>query len=179
MDDPGETRVTIADSDPTTVALGALLRAWQQADPNRRGLTAGEFIKIVQDPVAPEWTAEARAALDILLDRLDARMLGNRLRTYRRRIVGGHFFDHAGERQNAIRWAAYPAEEFGRRPEKTNETHETHAPSSSFGSLVVEPDESRESRESSPVADKDVETAGRQPHDLSSYEFAGPYSEKY
>src|SRR5205807_793636 len=30
--DPGETRVTISDSDPTAEALGVLMLAWQQAD---------------------------------------------------------------------------------------------------------------------------------------------------
>lgn len=179
MADPGETRVTISDSDPTAEALGALLVTWQQADPHRRGLTAGEFIKIVQDSQPREWTDMARAALDVLLDRVEARMLGNRLRSYRRRIVGGLFFDRAGERQNAIRWAAYPAEAFGRRLEKTHETHETHAPASPFEPSVAEPYESGESRESSPAADDDVGTAGRHTADFSSYEFTGPYGERF
>jgi hypothetical protein len=127
--DPGETRVTVADGDPTAEALGVLLTAWQRADPDRRGLTAGDFLKRVQEPheSGPEWAADARAALDVLLDRLDARALGTRLRTYRRRVVGGLFFDRAGERQNAVRWAVYAAHEFRTRPKDTHGTHDTHA----------------------------------------------------
>jgi hypothetical protein len=128
--DPGETRVTIADGDPTAEALGVLLTAWRQADPDRRGLTAGDFLKRVQEPTesCPEWAADARAALDVLLDRLDARALGTRLRTYRRRVVGGLFFDRAGERQHAVRWAVYPAHEFRTRPGHTHDTHHTPTP---------------------------------------------------
>jgi hypothetical protein len=179
MADPGETRVAISEGDPTVEALGALLVAWQQADPHRRGLMAGEFIKIVQDSDAPEWAETAKAALDVLLDRVDARMLGNRLRSYRKRIVGGLFFDRAGERQNAIRWAAYPAEEFGRRPEKTNQTNNTHATPGAAGSMVAQHDESGECDESCPAADEHAEPASQHSAGLSRYEFAGPYGEGF
>ncbi len=65
--DPGETRVNIADADPTAEAIGTLMVAWQRADPHRHGLTGGEFLQLVNDPTPPEWAADARAALDILL----------------------------------------------------------------------------------------------------------------
>jgi len=45
LTDPGETRTTISNSDPTTEALAMLLELWELADPNRRGLTAGDSLK--------------------------------------------------------------------------------------------------------------------------------------
>jgi hypothetical protein len=143
LPDPGATRLTISEGDPTAEALGVLLSTWQQADPERRGLTAGDFVKrvIENGESGPTWISEARAAIDVLLDRLDGRSLGNKLRTYRRRIVDGRFFDKAGARQNAIRWAVYRADEFQSRPEHTHETHDTNTGCDQYG-------ESCESRES-------------------------------
>ena len=70
--------------------------------------------------------ADLTDALVALLGKLDARLLGNRLRSYRRRIFQGRFIDHAGTVQRAVRWAVFYAKEFSRRPEETHETHQTH-----------------------------------------------------
>lgn len=136
LPDPGDTRITIADNDPTAEALGLLMVAWLQADPNRHGLTAGEFIELVRpskppksgepQKSAPGWVPDAKAALDVLVDRLDPRTLGNRLRVYRKRVIGGLCFNHAGEHQRSIRWAVYPSEQFFSGSDKTHETHKTH-----------------------------------------------------
>src|SRR5262249_41134581 len=106
-----------------------------------------------------------------------------RLRTYRRRIVSGLFFDRAGERQNAVRWAVYAAHEFRTRPNHTHDTRDTHSPPGRSG-------ECRECRECNSAdgpsehdtdadrhADAWEDPADRTPpHDLDPGD--GPYRER-
>jgi hypothetical protein len=186
--DPGETRLTIAEGDPTTENLDILLTAWQCADPDRHGLTAAGFLKLVQDTEesCPAWAADGRAALDVLLDKLDARHLGTMLRTYRRRIVGGRFFDKAGERQRSARWAVYPAGEFRDRPEHTHHTHHTHGPADGPGECgecgECVPADSRTKADvdsdSDGLADAWELPADRKPGDNSDHG-RGPYADRW
>jgi hypothetical protein len=139
LPDPGETRLLLQEqADVAAESMGVLLACWERLDPDRRGLTAAEVIQLLKEPPAnaPDYYADLRDAVEALAGRLDARGLGNRLRSYRRRVFGGRFIDQAGLRQRAVRWAVFPAADFRRRPDKTHETHQTHAvsgPSSECG----------------------------------------------
>jgi hypothetical protein len=120
MPDPAEARVQLQEqSDTTAESMAALLECGERMDPEQVGFTTAEVVaKLYQArdrkdlPEPPDWHAEMRAAIDGLVDRGDARRLGNRLRLYRRRIFSGRYIDHAGSEHRAIRWAAYPASTF-------------------------------------------------------------------
>jgi hypothetical protein len=119
LPDPGETRYLLqAQADVTAEAMSLLLSCWERMDPDRQGLTAAEVIdrlfKRAQDS-PPAWHAEMRAAVESLVGRGDSRALGNKLRSYRRRIFQGLFIDQAGTEHRAARWVVRPASEF-RRP---------------------------------------------------------------
>lgn len=108
LPDPGDTREELlgrADRE----ALGDLLRAVYQLDPERRGLFAGDIIK------AAEGNGALRTAVEELAGKLDARKLGYKLRSFARRVVDGLFFDKAGESGDGARWAVYPKEKFSSR----------------------------------------------------------------
>jgi hypothetical protein len=130
MADPGETRLLLqAQADVAAESMGIILECWERLDQERRGLTAAEVIHRLKEesPVdPPAWYADLTDAIIALVGKLDARLLGNKLRSYRRRIFQGRFIDHAGAAQRAVRWAVFSAKEFSRRPEKTHETHQTH-----------------------------------------------------
>jgi hypothetical protein len=95
LPDPGETRYLLQEqADITAEAMSLLLSCWEQMDPDRQGLTAAEVIdRLFRHPPEspPAWHAEMRAAVESLVGRGDSRALGNRLRTYRRRIFRGRF----------------------------------------------------------------------------------------
>jgi hypothetical protein len=129
LPDPGETRLLLqAQADVAAESMAVLLGCLEKLDPERRGLTAAEVIQIYKDPDSPppECHSDLKDALEALLGKPDARGLGTRLRSYRRRVFQGRFIDQAGSEHRAIRWAVYPATEFGRGPKKTHQTHHTH-----------------------------------------------------
>jgi hypothetical protein len=129
LPDPGETRLQLqAQADVAAESMAVLLVCWEKLDPERRGLMAAEVIQIYKDPPSPppECHGDLKDALEALLGRPDARSLGTRLRSYRRRVFQGRFIDQAGSEHRAARWAVYPATEFGRGPKKTHLTHHTH-----------------------------------------------------
>jgi hypothetical protein len=141
LPDPGETRLLLQEqADVAAESMSVVLACWERLDTDRHGLTAAEVIHMLYEaPPAdpPDFHADLRDALEALLGKPSSRALGNKLRTYRRRVFQGRFIDQAGSEQRAARWAVFPATEFRRRPKKTHGTVETH------------PDgESRESRES-------------------------------
>lgn len=110
LPDPGDTREELLGrADREAIALGDLLRAVSQLDPERRGLFAGDIIK------AAEGNGALRTAVEELAGRLDARRLGYKLRSFARRVVDGLFFDKAGESGDGARWAVYPKEKFDSR----------------------------------------------------------------
>jgi hypothetical protein len=122
LPDPGCTRVFFQDSaDPTAKTMGRLLRYWEQLPGSASGLTAAEVIKIYEQPPqpCPEWYAGLVEALDELLSKADARSLGNKLKKYRRTILGDRFIDVVGEENRAKRWRVYPATEFRRESKHT------------------------------------------------------------
>jgi hypothetical protein len=101
--------------------MSLLLCGWVQMDPGRQGLTAAEVIdRLFKRPPEspPAWHAEMRAAVESLVGRGDSRALGNKLRSYRRRIFRGRFIDQAGTEHRAARWVVRPASEFRRPAEK-------------------------------------------------------------
>ena len=101
LPDPGETRLLLQESaDITAESMGVLLSAWECMDPEQSGLTSAEVIERLKSPPspAPDWYADLRDAVEALVGRLDARALGTRLRSYRRRVFAGRFLDQAGGR---------------------------------------------------------------------------------
>jgi hypothetical protein len=131
LPDPAETRMLLQEeADVAAESMAVILNCWEQLDPQRQGLTAAEVIDLVRNaPVdwPPNHHRDLKDALETLLGRLDARLLGNRLRGYRRRIFCDRFIDWTGEKQRAKRWAVFPAAAFRERAEKTHETRETHS----------------------------------------------------
>jgi hypothetical protein len=131
LPDPGETRLLLQEqADVVAEGMGALLQCWEQMDPDRRGLTAAEVIQTCKDPPLglPGVSTDLRDALESLLGKLDARTLGTKLRSYRRRVFHGRFIDQVGKQHSAARWAVYPAEQFHKRPGNT--PHTPHTPPS-------------------------------------------------
>jgi hypothetical protein len=129
MPDPGETRLFLQEqADVAAESMGVLLQCWEQIDPDRRGLTAAEVIQMCKEPPIglAGMSIELRDALEALLGKLDARALGTRLRSYRRRIFQGRFIDQAGKEHKAARWAVYPSNQFRKQAEDT--PHTPHTP---------------------------------------------------
>jgi hypothetical protein len=137
MPDAGETRIVLQDSaDVVAEHFGVILDCWQKMDPQQQGLTAAQVIDVLkpkakagstmtQTTPPPEWHNDFRDAIEGLLGKLDSRMLGNKLRQYRRRVFGGLYLDHAGKAHQAIRWAIYPASAFGGGGKNTPRTPHT------------------------------------------------------
>jgi hypothetical protein len=144
LPDPGETRLLLQErADVAAESFGVILTCWEQLDPDRKGLTAAEVIQRLYKqpprrsesgescesfPPQPEnCHADMKDALEALLGKPDARGLGNRLRSYRRRVFQGRYIDLVSRRQRAARWAVFPAKDFGRGVKNTHQTHQTHS----------------------------------------------------
>jgi hypothetical protein len=125
LPDPGETRVLLqAQADLAAESMTVLLRSLEQMDPARRGLTTNQIVATVR--IDAEAHADLGDAVESLAGKLDARLLGNKLRTYRRRIFAGLYIDRVGTEHHAARWAVFPAAEFGRGVKDT--PHTPHTP---------------------------------------------------
>jgi hypothetical protein len=131
LPDPGDSRLLLLkQADLAGESMGVILSCWERLDPERRGLTAAEVIHLLyKEPPdkPPDFHGDLKDAPEAMLDKLDARTLGNKLRSYRRRIFEGRFIDRTGSEQRAARWAVFPAKEFCHRAEKTHKTHKTHS----------------------------------------------------
>src|SRR5262249_26249997 len=110
--DPGETRLLLQDqADVAAESMAVVLSCWERLARSGRGLPAAEVIhQLYKEPptTPPDFFTDLRDALEALLGKPDARALGNRLRSYRRRVFSGRFIDHAGTEQRAARWAVFP-----------------------------------------------------------------------
>jgi hypothetical protein len=129
LSDPGETRLLLqAQADVAAESMGVLLQCWEQMDSERRGLTAAEVIQTCKEPPAgyAGLCVDLRDALEGLLGKLDARSLGTKLRSYRRRVFQGRFIDQVGKEHKAARWTVCPADQFRRRAQNT--PHTPHTP---------------------------------------------------
>jgi hypothetical protein len=138
LPDPGETRLLLQEqADVAAESMSTLLACLEQIDPQRCGLTAAAIIENARNPPisGPDCYGDLRDALEALLGKLDARALGNRLRSYRRRIFQGRFIDQAGTQQRAARWAVFPASDFRPRAAKSEsgESGESFSPGARAG----------------------------------------------
>lgn len=132
LPDPGASRLMLQESsDVTAENMELLLACWERMDTERRGLTAAEVIQMYKNApdLQADWHADLTVAIEMLLAKPDARSLGTKLRSYRRRIFGGRFIDRAGDDHRAARWAVFPATEFYRRSADTR-AHSSHSPHS-------------------------------------------------
>jgi hypothetical protein len=134
MPGPGETRIVLQEqADPSAESMALLLLCWSRMDPKGKGLTAAEVIhrlykEDLRDP--PDYYPTMKAAIETLLTKPDARLLGNKLRTYRRRVFQGRYIDKAGEGEQGARWVALAASRL-RRPKE--------APDRQDGIITVPP----------------------------------------
>src|SRR5262249_24390142 len=115
LPDPGQTRLLLQQrADVTAEGMGVLLQGWEQLDHDRRGLTAAEVVEKLRDEKnqGQSWYVGLRDAIEGMVGKLDARGLGFKLRSYRRRIFGGRYIDRASSAHGVIRWAVYPANHF-------------------------------------------------------------------
>jgi hypothetical protein len=130
LPDPREACQLLQDNaDVPAESMRLLLCCWERMDEDRRGMTAAEVIdRLYKNPPrpAPDWHGHMRAAVEALVGRGDSRLLGNKLRSYRRRVFQGRFIDKAGEQQRAACWAVFPAQQFRNGVNKTHYTHHTH-----------------------------------------------------
>lgn len=130
LPDPAETRLLLQEqADVAAESMALLLLSWEKLDPERRGLTTAQVIDVLYRESAtarPDFHADLKDALESLLGKPDARALGNKLRTYRRRVFCSRFFDQTSTEHRAARWAVYPAETFHDRAGKTPRTPQTH-----------------------------------------------------
>jgi hypothetical protein len=164
LPDPGETRLLLQQqADVGAEIMGLLLQCWERMDPDRRGLTAAEVMQRVYKDVpspTPDWHGDVKDALEALLGRPDARGLGTKLRGYRRRVLGGLFFDHAGSHGRAIRWAVFPVGQFSRGEPDTHHTHHTHPDTDEAGQTSGECGECGECVSPQPENGKPAPPAG-------------------
>jgi hypothetical protein len=118
--DPAEARVQLQEqSDTVAENMAVLLSCWERMDPDQRGLTAADVMNRLYPrkekdnaPAPPDWYGEMRSAIEGLVNRADSRSLGNKLRLFRRRVIGGRYLDHAGKEHQATRWAVFSAASF-------------------------------------------------------------------
>jgi hypothetical protein len=119
LPDPGLTRMLLQErSDTVAECMSGILAGWARMDPDRKGLTAAEVLQQLYPrqtkdaPTPPAWHGDFRAALESLLGKPDTRALGNKLRSYRRRIFGDRFMDRVGTEHQAVKWAVYHKDQF-------------------------------------------------------------------
>jgi hypothetical protein len=128
LPDPGETRLLLQEqADVAAESMGVLLQCWEQIDSERRGLTTAEVVEMCKNPPAglAAISVDLREALEGLLGKLEARALGTKLRSYRRRVFQGRFIDQVGKEHRAARWVVCPADQFRRGVKHTPLTHHT------------------------------------------------------
>jgi hypothetical protein len=138
LPDPGKTRLMLqAQADVAAENMAVILNCLEQLDREQKGLTAAEIIqKVKPTKDAPAPYPDLCDALEALLGKLEPRLLGNRLRLYRRRVFQGRYIDQVRMEKRAARWAVFPAEEFWSRPKRTHQTHQTHPTGGESGESV-------------------------------------------
>jgi len=112
LPDPGLTREELqATADLDAEALRDLLQGIARLDPGGRGLTAADVVSAARgEGCDPDQAADIKAAVEQLAGRLDPKVLGYRLRAFKRRNVGGLMLDQVGSRAGGgVRWTVRPA----------------------------------------------------------------------
>lgn len=90
--DPAKTRVALrGEADGETLAIGCILRHWDQVDPLGTGLTVGQLIEQVFSVFSGDRYAELRDAIETLAPKKDTKTLGFKFRTYCERVIGGKY----------------------------------------------------------------------------------------
>jgi hypothetical protein len=152
LPDPGRTRLLLQErSDTLAECMTAILAGWEQMDPERQGLTAAEVVQKLyprptRDAPTPQpWHGDFRSALESLLGKPDARALGTRLRSYRRRLFAGKYIDRVGTEHQAAKWGVYDRKEFQRAEPPEGECGEC-------GECVSPPGKNAQEREAVPAA---------------------------
>ena len=104
LPDPCLTRTRLVQSaDTTTDALVQLITAWQQYDSSGNGVVVSDLLNILyptvrENPPRDDASNAMRAAIENLVGCQPGkpptpRQVGNRMRRFRRRVVGGKYFD--------------------------------------------------------------------------------------
>ena len=105
LPDPAATRAGLRETaDAKTLAVSVVLRDWHLIDSEHRGLTAGEFIKLVFEDEQREATTELRDATDELLKKRDSREAGMIFRRYAGRKIDGRTLQLGSTVRGARRW---------------------------------------------------------------------------
>lgn len=114
LPDPCLTRTRLVESADTTAdALAQLVSAWKRYDVDLGGFVVAELLNTLyptQNAPDDEASVAMRAALENLVNcpagkKPSARLLGNRLRKFRRRVVDGVFLDTDATRgEQGMRW---------------------------------------------------------------------------
>jgi hypothetical protein len=104
LPDPCRTRTRLAETSNSTMdAVGQLIGAWHQFDANEDGIVAADLLAYLYPPQRDQMPMnEASVAMRGALENLvgcppgkppGARQVGNKLRHYRRRVIGGVYLD--------------------------------------------------------------------------------------
>jgi hypothetical protein len=136
LPDPAQTRQQLQDhADAMAEAMGMLLSAWEQLDRDGYGMTTADLIERVKDHRGTEpHFAAMRDAIETMVGKLDARALGYKLRSYRRRVFQGRFLDLKTVSSGAKRWAVFPANQFAAGNNHRNYgNHRNYAPTATSG----------------------------------------------
>lgn len=104
LPDPCRTRTRLAETSNSTMdAVGQLIGAWHQFDTNEDGIVAADLLAYLYPPQRDQMPMDdASVAMRGALENLvgcppgkppGARQVGNKLRHYRRRVIGGVYLD--------------------------------------------------------------------------------------
>jgi hypothetical protein len=147
LPDPGLTRLLLQERSDTVVeCMGAILACWERMDPSRSGLTAADVVQQLYPrqtkdaATPPAWHGDFRAALESLLGRPDGRALGNKLRSYRRRLFKGRYIDRVGTDHQAARWGVFHRQDFNRASPPAGESRESGESVSPVGRNETRPE---------------------------------------
>jgi hypothetical protein len=139
--DPAETRMQLQErSDVTAEYMGVLIASLEQLDPDRSGLTASEIIDTIKKymdrrvtEATPAYISELKDAIEAMVGRLDAKALGYKLRSHRRRNFQGKYLDVPSTAKRAARWAVFRMQEFSVGPNHPHHAHHPHLKTSEDG----------------------------------------------
>lgn len=119
--DPCETRAKLAEqSDTVADSLGQLIAAWPEIDPHDNGIVVSELLSRLYSKEYPPRDDAASIAMRAALETLvgcppgrapTPRQVGAKLKTFRRRVVGGCFIDSDPNepRRNGAVWRLHHA----------------------------------------------------------------------
>jgi hypothetical protein len=109
MEDPGKTRAQLQErADSSSGNMATILEYLDRLDLDRQGMTAAEIIERAYQA----GKEELKEAIEGLTGKLDTKLLGCKLRGYRRRVFCGRFLDYSTVVHKTARWRVYPAADF-------------------------------------------------------------------